>query len=112
MCLIIESCPRFYDGQSLDVPTDMRMRVATGVAAVVVPAVQLLDRIYATRVTLEGLARRHGERPLGWPVHVVEQLTQRNAQLVAQIQDLIGEMPSSVFHPLGALLISVASLDG
>lgn len=72
-----------------------------GVAAVVTPAVKLLDRIYATRITLEGLAAKYGERPLEWPVHVVEQLTERNHVILSQIEEHIGSMPTGLFHPLG-----------
>ncbi len=76
--------------------------VIAGVAAVVTPAVKLLDRIYATRITLEGLAAKYGDRPLEWPVQVVEQLTERNHLILQEIEEHIGSMPSGLFHPLGA----------
>ena len=68
----------------------------------VTPAVKLLDRIYATRITLEGLAAKYGDRPLEWPVQVVEQLTERNQLILQEIEEHIGSMPSGLFHPLGA----------
>lgn len=76
--------------------------VIAGVAAVVTPAVKLLDRIYATRITLEGLAAKYGDRPLEWPVQVVEQLTERNQLILQEIEEHIGSMPSGLFYPLGA----------
>ena len=54
-----------------------------GVAMLVVPAVRVLDMVYATRITLEDLARRYGQQPLEWPAHVVEQLKERNAAIHA-----------------------------
>jgi hypothetical protein len=88
---------------------------ALGVAAVVAPAVRILDMVYATRITLEDLAKRYGSKPLQWPVHVVEQLTARNTAILTAIEEQIGAMPPSLFHPLGPVgkeLLKAAASEG
>lgn len=68
----------------------------------VAPAVRVLDMVYATRITLEDLARRYGDRPLEWPAHVVEQLKDRNTAILAAIETSICSIPSGLYYPLGA----------
>ncbi len=77
-----------------------------GVATLVAPAVRLLDKIYATRVTLEDLSSKYGDQPLQWPVHVVEQLRERNTAIIAAIEGSICALPSGLYFPLGTLLPS------
>lgn len=67
----------------------------------VAPAVRVLDMVYATRITLEDLARRYGDRPLEWPAHVVEQLKDRNTAILAAIETSICSIPSGLYYPLG-----------
>lgn len=67
----------------------------------VVPAVRVLDMVYATRITLEDLGRRYGEAPLEWPAHVVEQLKDRNAAIHAAIETSICSMSAGLYYPLG-----------
>ena len=67
----------------------------------VVPAVRVLDMVYATRITLEDLAARYGDHPLEWPAHVVEQLKDRNAAIHSAIETSICSMSSSLYYPLG-----------
>jgi hypothetical protein len=52
----------------------------------------------------QDLAKRYGSKPLQWPVHVVEQLTARNTAILTAIEEQIGAMPPSLFHPLGTSL--------
>ena len=75
-----------------------------GVATLVAPAVRLLDKIYATRVTLEDLSSKYGDQPLQWPVHVVEQLRERNTAILAAIEGSICALPSGLYYPLGTSL--------
>lgn len=67
----------------------------------VVPAVRVLDMVYATRITLEDLAGRYGDQPLEWPAHVVEQLKERNAAIHAAIETSICSMSAGLYYPLG-----------
>ena len=70
----------------------------------VAPAVRLLDKIYATRVTLEDLSSKYGEQPLQWPVHVVEQLRERNTAILAAIEGSICALPVGLYYPLGTII--------
>ena len=65
------------------------------------PAVRLLDKIYATRVTLEDLSSKYGYQPLEWPLHVVEQLRDRNTAILGAIEGSICALPSGLYFPLG-----------
>lgn len=72
-----------------------------GVASVVLPAVKILDAIYSTRITLEGLALRHGMKHEDWPEAVLESLKARHNHIYNQIQDQICSL-GGAYHPLGA----------
>lgn len=67
------------------------------------PAVKILDQIYATRITLEGLATRYGMKQEGWPEAVVESLKARHNAIYSQIEDQICTLGGAYF-PLGKLL--------
>ena len=75
--------------------------LASGVASVVLPAVKILDAIYSTRITLEGLALQHGMKHEDWPEAVLESLKARHNHIYSQIEDQICSL-GSAYHPLGA----------
>ena len=80
-----------------------------GVATLVAPAVRVLDTVYATRITLEDLAERYGNRPLEWPAHIVEQLKERNTAILVAIEGSICSMSAGLYYPLGAQPVPASS---
>lgn len=76
--------------------------LASGVASVVLPAVKILDAIYSTRITLEGLALQHGMKHEDWPEAVLESLKARHNSIYSQIEDQICSL-GGAYHPLGAI---------
>ena len=88
-------------GSLLSDASDVLHLFSPGVATLVAPAVRLLDKIYATRVTLEDLSSKYGDQPLQWPVHVVEQLRERNTAILAAIEGSICALPAGLYYPLG-----------
>ena len=77
-------------------------------ASAVLPAVKILDAIYSTRITLEGLATRYGMKHEEWPEAVLESLKARHNQIYGQIEDQICSL-GGAYHPLGAINVSFAS---
>ena len=75
----------------------------SGVASVVLPAVKILDAIYSTRITLEGLATRFGVKREDWPEAILESLKARHNQIYSQIEDQICSL-GGAYHPLGMLV--------
>ncbi|KAL3136456.1 hypothetical protein ABBQ38_005712 [Trebouxia sp. C0009 RCD-2024] len=86
--------------KSLSAPDYISDPDATGVASVVLPAVKILDAIYSTRITLEGLATRYGVKHEDWPEAVLESLKARHNQIYSQIEDQICSL-GGAYHPLG-----------
>lgn len=86
--------------KSLSAPDYISDPDATGVASVVLPAVKILDAIYSTRITLEGLATRHGIKHEDWPEAVLESLKARHNQIYSQIEDQICSL-GGAYYPLG-----------
>eukprot|EP00891_Asterochloris_glomerata_P008567 jgi/Astpho2/8567/fgenesh1_pg.00125_%23_57_t len=74
---------------------------AAGLASVVLPAVHILDGIYAARVTIEALKQRYGMENRLWPESVVESLRDRHNQIFKQIEEHIGALPANLYYPLG-----------
>ena len=68
----------------------------------VLPAVKILDAIYSTRITLEGLALQHGMKHEDWPEAVLESLKARHNYIYSQIEDQICSL-GGAYHPLGAI---------
>ena len=73
----------------------------SGLASVVLPAVRILDSIYAARVTIEALKQRYGMGNSLWPESVVESLRDRHNQVFKQIEEHIGALPANLYYPLG-----------
>lgn len=71
-----------------------------GVASAVLPAVKILDQIYSTRITLEGLATRYGMKQESWPEAVIESLKARHNAIYGQVEDQICSL-GGAYHPLG-----------
>ena len=67
----------------------------------VLPAVRILDSIYAARVTIEALKQRYGMENRLWPESVVESLRDRHNQVFKQIEEHIGALPANLYYPLG-----------
>ncbi|DBA86816.1 TPA: hypothetical protein ACH3X2_005399 [Trebouxia sp. C0005] len=86
--------------KSLSAPDYISDPDATGVASAVLPAVKILDAIYSTRITLEGLATRYGMKHEEWPEAVLESLKARHNQIYSQIEDQICSL-GGAYHPLG-----------
>lgn len=61
---------------------------------------KILDAIYSTRITLEGLATRYGMKHEDWPEAVLESLKARHNQIYSQIEDQICSL-GGAYHPLG-----------
>ena len=61
---------------------------------------KILDAIYSTRITLEGLATRYGMKHEEWPEAVLESLKARHNQIYSQIEDQICSL-GGAYHPLG-----------
>lgn len=61
---------------------------------------KILDAIYSTRITLEGLATRYGMKLEDWPQAVLESLKARHNQIYSQIEDQICSL-GGAYHPLG-----------
>lgn len=84
--------------------------VATGVASAVLPAVKILDQIYSTRITLEGLATRYGMKQEGWPEAVIESLKARHNAIYSQIEDQICGL-GGAYYPLGKPSLVNSNMD-
>lgn len=69
-------------------------------ASAVLPAVKILDQIYSTRITLEGLATRYGTKQEAWPEAVIQSLKARHNAIYSQIEDQICTL-GGAYHPLG-----------
>ena len=64
------------------------------------PAVKILDQIYSTRITLEGLATRYGMKQEAWPEAVIQSLKARHNAIYSQIEDQICTL-GGAYYPLG-----------
>ena len=71
----------------------------------VLPAVHILDGIYAARVTIEALKQRYGMENRLWPESVVESLRDRHNQIFKQIEEHIGALPANLYYPLGEAVL-------
>ncbi len=74
--------------------------VCTGLAALVQPALDTMDKLYSARMVLEGLARQHGSMPNRWPPAVAQQLRQRHNTLLRAIEKHICNL-SDDCYPIG-----------
>ena len=104
--MLYKLVPLLYSIRARPVPSiaphspDFQCDTASGVASAVLPAVKILDAIYSTRITLEGLATRYGMKQEEWPEAVLESLKARHNQIYGQIEDQICSL-GGAYHPLG-----------
>jgi hypothetical protein len=75
-----------------------------GLAALVKPVLDIMDRLYSARMVLEGLARQHGDAPNRWPPAVAQQLRQRHNALARAIEKHICSL-SDDCYPIGVIAV-------
>ena len=64
------------------------------------PVLDILDRLYATRMMLERLGRQYGDAPKQWPAAVAQQLRGRHNALARAIQKHVCSL-SDDCYPIG-----------
>eukprot|EP00879_Flechtneria_rotunda_P022502 GHRR01023753.1.p1 GENE.GHRR01023753.1~~GHRR01023753.1.p1 ORF type:complete len:1357 (+),score=559.90 GHRR01023753.1:692-4762(+) len=72
-----------------------------GVAAVVGPALEVLDHVYAGELVVEQLLHKYGPKRSAWPKKLLKTLEKRNAALVGAICERVCYVPKEHFWPLG-----------
>ncbi|KAG1666846.1 hypothetical protein FOA52_009470 [Chlamydomonas sp. UWO 241] len=72
-----------------------------GVAAVVRPALEVLDAMYAGEVVVRLTAAQHGRTADGWPRTALTALQRRHDALVFAVQQRVCFVPKDAFFPLG-----------
>lgn len=74
---------------------------ALGLQGVVAPALILLDKIYATQVTLDALWEQHGDDVEGWPQDILTSLARRSAELRVRAERTVCSVPRERYALLG-----------
>jgi len=74
---------------------------ALGMAAVVRPALEVLDAMYAGEIVVNSQLSVHGLAASSWPKPALQSLQRRHEWLLFMIQQRIGFVPKDVFFPLG-----------
>ncbi|KAG7671334.1 hypothetical protein KSW81_003472 [Nannochloris sp. 'desiccata'] len=79
---------------------------ALGLQGIIAPTLSLLDKIYATQVTLHSLYEKHGENAEDWPEDVLSSLARRAATLRVQAERTICSVPKERYALLGPKAVS------